>query len=349
MCSMRIQQNGATNILLDSGVNNFSETISIVNQQSPVPNDCATTRKNSIVYTRRSRLLDEELDDTKDVIVTNNLNLTRKSSLKSGSDDPPLIELNNKTDSEKYRESVTYATTNDNSNLMDLEVDKSSCGDDRGKSVLYPGAAMPAKMHGESLMMLLRQQQLDRVAEWVQRNNEHTPNALSESSLLDSDDLNVKCTNAQELTQLRDKVANVGNVTVARHMATTSDNRIAQQLPNQTVNLINNNEEVVCSEISEGMGAITLSRVRKDSKLCPNDYVDIGNNNKNEVALDYGITNGEDENVDLAQMEYNVKQFLLKQNEWSIKNSIPGLSRQTDASNNSLNSILSVHRTETNL
>ena len=123
---MRIQQNGTTNILLDNSDHNVNETISILNQ-SKLGNG-----SSPIVYTRRSRFLDEELDDVKDVIVTTNSNLYKKSSIDSNLKEDEsesnelLIELNNKTDSEKYRETVSNVSMHTaKGNLLDLEDEKS--------------------------------------------------------------------------------------------------------------------------------------------------------------------------------------------------------------------------------
>ena len=64
-----------------------------------------------------------------------------------------------------------------------------------------------------------------------------------------------------------------------------------------------------------------------------------------------------DEKLDLAQMEYNVKQFLLKQNEWSIHNRPLSSNPSSSITSEQMKNIISnensfvkqIQRTETNL
>ncbi|CAD7003105.1 unnamed protein product [Ceratitis capitata] len=68
LCAMRIQQNGQSNILLDN----------IESMEAATP----------IIYKRRERLLDEELDDTKDIITSN---VTTVSSLEIATTNQKMV------------------------------------------------------------------------------------------------------------------------------------------------------------------------------------------------------------------------------------------------------------------
>ncbi|XP_055687784.1 uncharacterized protein LOC129792596 isoform X2 [Lutzomyia longipalpis] len=224
LCSVRIQ-NGSTNILLNGA------------EASVVP----------VVYTRRSRFLDEELDDTKEVITT-----------QEGTCDTAKISMvmanGNKTDSEKC-----------------LEVAQGEDGKDIKKSMKSTGTQSSSVSSDTEMQetVLLRRQQLTRVAEWVQT------------------------------TQL--------------------DRRI----PSDASPGVNNNVEAQ----PEAMHV----KIHCDEKKIVEEEQGTGHEAE--------CTNGNErvpKTVDFAQMEYNVKQFLLKQNEWSIHN------KQAPILNKP-------HRTETNL
>ncbi|XP_059612845.1 uncharacterized protein LOC132259297 isoform X2 [Phlebotomus argentipes] len=194
LCSVRIQ-NGSTNILLDGA------------EASPTP----------VVYTRRQRFLDEELDDAKDVITTGEAKISM------------VMANGNKTDSEKCLEAAS-------------EMDKEA------KKVKSTGTQSSSVSSDTELQetVMLRRQQLTRVAEWVQT------------------------------TQL-------------------------------------------------------------DIRTPPDASPSVNNNMERQPEVNCDAPNGNKETpVDLAQMEYNVKQFLLKQNEWSIHN-------------RSAQPVGKPHRTETNL
>uniref|UniRef100_A0A1B0CK95 Uncharacterized protein n=1 Tax=Lutzomyia longipalpis TaxID=7200 RepID=A0A1B0CK95_LUTLO len=224
LCSVRIQ-NGSTNILLDGA------------EASVVP----------VVYTRRSRFLDEELDDTKEVITT-----------QEGTCDTAKISMvmanGNKTDSEKC-----------------LEVAQGEDGKDIKKSMKSTGTQSSSVSSDTEMQetVLLRRQQLTRVAEWVQT------------------------------TQLD------------------------RRTPSDASPGVNNNVEAQ----PEAMHV----KIHCDEKKIVEEEQGTGHEAE--------CTNGNErvpKTVDFAQMEYNVKQFLLKQNEWSIHN------KQAPILNKP-------HRTETNL
>uniref|UniRef100_A0A1B0D5E1 Uncharacterized protein n=1 Tax=Phlebotomus papatasi TaxID=29031 RepID=A0A1B0D5E1_PHLPP len=235
LCSVRIQ-NGSTNILLD-GV-----------ETSPTP----------VIYTRRQRFLDEELDDTKDVITNQGSSCdTAKISM--------VMANGNKTDSEKCLEAAQ------------------GVGEDTKEAVkkfMKSTGTQSSSVSSDTEMqetVLLRRQQLTRVAEWVQT------------------------------TQLDRR-------TTPPDASPGVNNNIERPLTEEE-----HNAETHCDdrEVS-GDQSTTVVEV---SPQCVNGNERIPPANP----------------VDLAQMEYNVKQFLLKQNEWSIhnKNTAPLVSKP--------------HRTETNL
>lgn len=82
-------------------------------------------------------------------------------------------------------------------------------------------------------------------------------------------------------------------------------------------NLNNNN----CSDINGIDESDIMSTFRK--------AIDCGQLNYN---ADGHQLNNANQHVDLAQMEYNVKQFLLKQNEWSPKESCPTIRTRSSIS-----------------
>jgi hypothetical protein len=79
--------------------------------------------------------------------------------------------------------------------------------------------------------------------------------------------------------------------------------------------------------------------------------------NDKESIADYpveqsSLSNKSDEKIDLAQMEYNVKKFLLKQNEWSMSRPLSVLSFASSKDECDEETIFvrsSYQRTETNL
>lgn len=192
------------------------------------------------MLTRRARLLDEELmDEEKDISGNLPINFTSSQSSmmlstpsnKSNTHNDEIFSTN-KTDSEKFIE------------IQGKEVVASK--------VLSPEKILPPKALKNSDLIsidnniLLRRQQLTRVAEWVQNSS------------------NIPLTNSPE-----------------QKPSVLSD---SQQI---NTNMFGNNAQ------TEKLNVDDSSLSNRSDELC-------------------------DDKNDLAQMEYNVKKFLLKQNEWSM-------------------------------
>lgn len=307
LCSLRITAEGAaatTNILLENaGIGRLNcDTVSIVSQEQPQIAVEKTVEKQ--VYTKRSKYLDEELDDTKEVIVC----LDRRRPVVAPTDSPgkvsqQLIELsNNRTDSEK----LNHSHKNTHYTSKNGKVEGESVGgggedqntfllDDPVPAVENLRTVMDMTTNGggnnsdsSNLPMttntLLRQEQLNRVAVWVQQSNNQLdplhPKCSSVSSSLSG-------SNASQLMTMR-------RTTVAGSSATYSGD--------------------VCIDIED---VPSTANERVDAALA------MQNNSPSGALLVNGSLNVDVAAVsvadsDIAQMEYNVKQFLLKQNEWSI-------------------------------
>ncbi len=322
LCAMRIQ-NGSNNILLDN----------IESTTSP------------IIYTRRSRFLDDELDETKDVITSTQCDITPTaiSSTNVSMVMPPhgqssLIDQSiktNKTDLMLEENSVASAIIpkkNDlfisnakESNLMDhigtggrhhhhhhhhhnldikMEVETSL-----SKLVNNKTSAQSTELDMQETAFL-RRQQLTRVAEWVQNNQLENIEAISSQSSIDSG--------------YKTKVNINNNCSDDTKTMTTT-------IPSDGDNCLHNNRSTANGNI-----ASDNSLMSDDIKQIDSNFAQLNNNlinlNEHVNGIDrhsscVNVTTSESVSVcvhqnqnaqlDLAQMEYNVKQFLLKQNEWS--------------------------------
>ena len=323
ICALRIQ-NGSNNILLD-------------NAQGEV---------RPVIYTRRTRLLDEELDDEKD-ITTGNIPINSASSQLSilmssnsnqsnvGGDAPP-ISLN-KTDSEKFSEIKDSIILNNNNNNNLINTDNKLIINKRYDNVMPGGvgginvsgvggggvgvgdlsknsgtqsSSISSEIdHAESVM--LRRQQLTRVAEWVQNSSKLVTTTdivkPNETNILDS-----SCLIGD--TKVNDSINNNKNNNInqvdsnAINAQLITNQGCASMMYKQNINNINNNSNNNNTLISQDFAQV-------------NNLVDIGDDD-DMVPLHDDLNNNQQgmngEKLDLAQMEYNVKQFLLKQNEWSI-------------------------------
>ena len=306
LCSIRISSEGAatTNILLENAKTTRlnCDTISIVSQGS-AQNPLAIEKQ---VYKKRSRYLDEELNDSKEVIVCTDRRPMDDTESSSGRESRALIELNNnnndhvhqlhnnQTDSEKYREThplnqaatstVTGGTKVSNGEMV---VGVGGGGDTSASFLLddpvpvvesllvmdtttsTATAPPPTAMNCSSL----RQEQFDRVAVWVQQSNKQQ--LLSNSSTTNGGSSR-KCITHSEL----------------------SGSNVSQVAANSPISYGTGD---VCIDIEgvEGGGG---------------GGVGISSSSASEMLTGRGERDPEN----IAQMEYNVKQFLLKQNEWSI-------------------------------
>ena len=318
ICALRIQ-NGSNNILLD-------------NAQGEV---------RPVIYTRRTRLLDEELDDDKD-ITTGNIPINSASSqlsilMSSNSNqsnvggDAQAISLN-KTDSEKFSEIKDNIilnnnnNNNNNNNLINTDnkliINKRydnivTCGigginvggvgvggvGDLSKNSGTQSSSISSEIdHAESVM--LRRQQLSRVAEWVQNS----------SKLVTTTDI-VK----PNETNILDSSCLIGDTKINDSINNNKNNNI-NQVDSNAINAQLITNQGCASMMYKQNNNINNNTLISQDFAQVNNLVDIGDDEM--VPLHDDLNNNTQgmcgDNLDLAQMEYNVKQFLLKQNEWSI-------------------------------
>lgn len=365
ICALRIQ-NGSNNILLDNA------------QGEIMP----------VVYTRRSRLLDEELDDEKDITTGN---ITINSQLNSASSQISMVmssngsNLNNnsniqqnhlnKTDSEKFKE--IHSTKDMKMDSKKLIINKrfdnnavngSVSGGDNSKSCTQSSSISSEIDLQETVM--LRRQQLNRVAEWVQNSSQININpAATPSPKTENNDGN-SLKNGLENVPLAKPLSenNLGSNLINAHVpnqACSNNNSSLMYKTNITDNI---NEIAQNSFNNDELSPTTFSKLNNNSLQMPQpkddneDYKRNLINSPKMVAHTSSIVNSctitdddsannniercdkSGDKIDLAQMEYNVKQFLLKQNEWSIHNR-PILSNSLKLSTSS---ILSSTESETN-
>ncbi|XP_017098469.2 uncharacterized protein [Drosophila bipectinata] len=359
LCAMRIQQNGQSNILLDN--------LESIETYTPV------------IYKRRERLLDEELNDGKDIITSKESNAAATVEAWQGPAAPhenvalqPVLEPQ-----VEAQQQLQQQQQQQQQQLPDAEAEKPKAGDPPVS--VNPGVNSPKHSANSSSIsdvidyqesVLLRRQQLSRVAEWVQHNtqqleqrNLQQPPAASDSnsgterqssySTLDrmdsisieklSMDSGYKTTPQQltngypekstedSLSPKTDITSNslpenpVGLVAVAPNvepktteMCTTYYRRTTRSgLPVAYTTVAVPPSEVpagAVSSTSSGSEPLILPEQPTcdilNYKYYPNDT-----DKTRSVQAELHTTT---QNVDIAQMEYNVKQFLLKQNEWSM-------------------------------
>lgn len=149
---------------------------------------------------------------------------------------------------------------------------------------------------------ILRRHQLTRVAEWVQNNHMDKVEPISSQSASSVDGA------ASTDSGYKTKTNNNNNAST-NYIGMSEKNDHQRQL----IGKIN-----VDGTLTNGGPAIG------DSTKLPMDFAQNNNISMENVRTDSHIhgDNGNTAQIDLAQMEYNVKQFLLKQNEWSIHNKV---------------------------
>lgn len=342
---MRIQ-NGSNNILLDN----------IESTTSP------------IVYTRRSRFLDDELDETKDVITSIHCDIPPAISSTNVSMVMPIGQSSlidqsiktNKTDLENSIASSNIPKKNDlfisnakETNLIDHigtvrhhhRLDKIENETILSKNVNKTSAQSTELDMQESAF--LRRQQLTRVAEWVQNNQLENIEPISSQSSVDAASIdsgyktkvNNNCIDTKTIaldTDSGDCLHNIDNGNIVSDNSLSDDlKQIESNFAQLNNNLINLNEHI---NGIDRHSSVTLTTIQANSGC---------------------VFTNQNAQLDLAQMEYNVKQFLLKQNEWSNNKKASGGGDEEFIEENAgictdLASDLSLtnknpHRTETNL
>lgn len=267
-------------------------------------------------YTRRPRLLDEELlDEEKNISGPMNFESSQSSMALSTESNPSNnnheLFSTNKTDSEKFNEIqckdvLVPIEINIPPVLVDRDIDVCVGKSLRDAEIFCETESGDIEVHDSIQNILLRRQQLTRVAEWVQNSsNIPLPNSPIQKldGFLDHSSLEfnaIKMANNQMLTENSEKNAQ------------------------NNLKLTDNREFYVVPE----------------------------NLSNKSVELD------EDEKLDLAQMEYNVKKFLLgtkmQESEWNRSIFSESYANQSEYSDEvvlsqKLPEGFLVQRTETNL
>lgn len=233
------------------------------------------------LLTRRARLLDEELlDEDKDISGNLPINFTSSpssmvlstpSNLSNNQNDE--IFSTNKTDSEKFNEIQ----------CKDVSVSKILSPEKK------PAIVKECEVKAENLIsiesmidvhdsLLLRRQQLTRVAEWVQ-NSSNIPLPITPEQ---------KSSDASKQINSSLDIENNNSVAGKQNYASLNNQMLKESTPSCEHNAQNRLSEKLKVDVSNSSAS---------------------SNKSDELA---------DDKNELAQMEYNVKKFLLKQNEWSI-------------------------------
>lgn len=350
LCALRIP-NGSTNILLDN----------------------IESESNPVIYTRRSRFLDEELDEHKDIVTTQ----SHKYTLNDVSVDrrPQKISMLMSDGVKNTNSNSTIdsnAPGNENEKICCENYPKDMCnGIDRKPSNLSPNSefhenlylrdelaavSVAQKMvddvdvqhHDETTM--LRRQQLSRVAEWVQNNStleEHVADYVDSTDALSTpSDYKVNISRMSN---------GISSCSIDRELK--SINRINNN--SNVMMMMNANQKRIDRLSIASIGSMNANEINRSDFAQQTVAMNNLNNNSssNNQLNSNSVTATTETTIDLAQMEYNVKQFLLKQNEWSTTDS-PSPYQSGGRSNGSMttsqlssntDSLRTPHRTETNL
>lgn len=357
LCALRIP-NGSSNILLDN---------------------IESSESKPVIYTRRSRFMDEELDEHKDIVTTqvshkylsNDVAVDRRPQkismlMTDGVNNTNSTSTIDSNAPRNENEKICFESyANDVCNGIDRKPSNLNLCNEFQRENLYLCDEMAAviaahKMvdetdvqhHDETTM--LRRQQLSRVAEWVQNNStleEHVADYADSTDALSTPSnykINISRTNN-----------GIGSCSIDRELKSLA-----------SINRINNNSNNVMPTLNANQKRIDRLSIGSAGSVNANE---IGRNDfaQQTVALNNLNNNSNSNNhlnspssttvaaasVDLAQMEYNVKQFLLKQNEWSTTGS-PSPYQSGGRSNGSMttsqlssntDSLRNPNRTETNL
>lgn len=158
ICALRIQT-GSNNILIDDGLEDNMDVIS------------------PVVYTRRPRLLDEELDDEKDVTLAYDCKI---SMVMSDVQKKPIIVNEKTTGDTKFNDSdivlPLYDKSSMNINKKNTEQNLNDSKPQSSAASVQPQTPIPnsysfSRTTTSTSEIDLKRQQLSRVAEWVQNNS----------------------------------------------------------------------------------------------------------------------------------------------------------------------------------
>lgn len=277
-------------------------------------------------------MLDEELlDEEKDISGNLPINFTSSQSSmvmstqsNQSNNHNEEIFSTNKTDSEKFNEIqskevlIAAVVTPEKKPLVEkeceLKVFKNS-----------DSTSSETDLHGLHDNIMLRRQQLTRVAEWVQNSSNipltHSPGQKLNDVLIKQADLDIENNNSVLSKQ---NYASLNNQVYKESIPLVEINAAQNCLLDEKLNV--DESSVLCSAKPD----------LHDLTVQPDELGD--------------------EKIDLAQMEYNVKKFLLKQNEWSMGRalSVDSLlytrnSNDDDSNDETIFIKSSYQRTETNL
>lgn len=362
LCALRIP-NGSSNILLDNIENSESKPV---------------------IYTRRSRFMDEELDEHKDIVTTQShkylsndgtherrpqkISMLMTDGCVNNTNSTSTIDSNAPGNENEKICFESYA--NDVCNGIDRKPSNLNLSNEFQRDNMYLCDEMAAviavhKMvdetdvqhHDETTM--LRRQQLSRVAEWVQNNStleEHVADYADSTDALSTPSnykINISRTNN-----------GIGSCSIDRELKSlASINRINNNSTNVMPTMNANQKRIERLSIGSA-GSVNVNEISRNDFAQQtvalnnlNNNINSNSNHLNSPSSTSVVVTGATATVDLAQMEYNVKQFLLKQNEWSTTGS-PSPYQSGGRSNGSMttsqlssntDSLRNPNRTETNL
>ncbi|CRK86236.1 CLUMA_CG000174, isoform A [Clunio marinus] len=289
ICAVKIQD-GSNNILVDNSQGEKTQTM----------------------YKRRPRLLDEELlDDDKEISGTVPMNFESSQSsmaISTASNKSKNLNINIANDDILVAEKNDMGKLDDAaSNDMVTNVDRMSIVDteyvDNNKKAfknpeLYSNSVSDDKNIHDNVA--LRRQQFNRVAEWVQNSsNIPHPNSPEQKSndIVIHDQSNSITQNKPQQQQSRvDDYQNNNSIEHKIQYDPLSNQILKENISRCEGEAQNNLSQLNVVVSSE-------SHVENNPSINQTDELNDGK-------------------LDLAQMEYNVKKFLLKQNEWSITRSL---------------------------
>ncbi|XP_034656265.1 uncharacterized protein LOC117893684 isoform X2 [Drosophila subobscura] len=352
LCAMRIQQNGQSNILLDN--------LESIEAYKPV------------IYKRRERLLDEELNDGKDIITSKDSNAASAVEAWQGPAAPhehvvlqpvlePLVEPQQETEQEESSQPAAGEAAA-----------AAAAGVSSGVAVHSPKHSANSSSMSDAIdyqeSVLLRRQQLSRVAEWVQHNTQQLEQRNLQQPPLPSDS-----TAGTERQSSYSTLDRMDSISIEKLSMDSGYKTTPQQLTNgPTEDSLSPKTDITSNSLPEAASAPTMA---KKTELCttyyrrttrsglPVAYTTTAAAAAAAAAAASGTPPGGDslssgssaplmcpeqptcdilnykyypndtdktrsvqaelhtttQHVDIAQMEYNVKQFLLKQNEWSMR------------------------------
>lgn len=320
-----------TNILLenaDSGLLNCDTVVSIVAQGSaPVANQHQQPIEKQL-YKKRSKYLDEELDDSREVIVCLDKRPAPEGLSSDVTDSPgnksrALIELttnsNNKTDSEKYRETHSPPSVA----VVENGKEEGGGGESGEKGDAEKGD-QSAFLLDDPVPVVESLHVMNMTSAGLQNANNNSNIHLSNNHTVPTATPATTTTNSLRQEQL-DRVA----VWVQK----SNEQQNLQTTPSPPPHLLLHNRKCNHSELSGStVSQLTTSPVsysRDDVCIDIEDHQHQQHRDHNHQATGGAGGHGVQSEVvaaaeaasdpdNIAQMEYNVKQFLLKQNEWSI-------------------------------